>query len=341
MLSMDLRAAAGTAPEHVAVLPSDIETATRVREGDIRLVEPLPGAEAEPRMALVVRAYSGPVDVAEVLLAHTCVEMATPNDAVLEPDDTGLGHSLVVQTRLRGPVWQSQLTQPLGRLPQAHMAAIAQIYSLDGAPPKVRTGSRDPDSPEALRRFKDSERAALDALAGDCAHALIDDGAPWQLDPDLASPRMVLSCDDPELVATAVAHFLRTRRVAATAECLRLMQQSDALDCAAWQQVTGDYGLASEIVGRIESLMASKPHEFGDFSPDSPAPAPPLKMPPRIPAARDLMLHGERRLVTAPFLWQISGDHLLERACGGEEPHDNCYEVYLLAPRVACTSPLN
>ena len=38
-----------------------------------------------------------------------------------------------------------------------------------------------PDSPEALRRFKDSERAALDALdalAGDCAHALIDAGAP-------------------------------------------------------------------------------------------------------------------------------------------------------------------
>ena len=152
---------------------------------------------------------------------------------------------------------------------------------------------------------------------------------------------MVLGCDDPELVATAVAHFLRTRRVAATAECLQLMQQSDALDCAAWQQATGDDGLASEIVGRIESLMASKPHEYGDFSPDGPAPAPPLKMPPRIPAARDLMLHGERRLVTAPFLWQVSGDHLLERACGGEDPHDNCYEVYLLAPRVACTSPLD
>lgn len=77
-------------------------------------------------MALVVRAYSGPVDVAEVLLAHTCVEMATPSDAVLDPGYTGLGHSLVVQTRLRGPVWQSQLTQPLGRLPQTRMAAIAQ-----------------------------------------------------------------------------------------------------------------------------------------------------------------------------------------------------------------------
>ena len=201
---------------------------------------------------------AAPVDVAEVLLAHTCVEMATPNDAVLDPDDAGLGHSLVVQTRLRGPVWQPQLTQPLGRLPQTHMAAIAQVYSLDGTPPKVRTGSRDPDSPEALRRFKDSERAALDALAGDCAHALIDDGAPWQLDPDLASPRLVLSCDDPELVATAFAHFLRTRRVAATAEYLRLMQESDALDGAAWQQATGDDGLASEIVRRIGSLMASK-----------------------------------------------------------------------------------
>ena len=341
MLSMDLRAAAGTAPEHAAAPPSDIEAATGVREGDIRLVEPLPGAEADPRMALVMRAYSGPVDVAEVLLAHTCVEMATPNDAVLEPDDTGLPHSLVVQTRLRGPVWQPQLTQPLGRLPQAHMAAIAQIYSLDGTPPKVRTGPRDPDSPEALRRFKDSERAALDALAGDCAHALIDDGAPWQLDPDLASPRLVLSCDDPELVATAVAHFLRTRRVAATAEYLRLMQESDALDCAAWQQATGDDDLASEIVRRIESLMASKPHECGDSSPDGPAPAPPLKMPPRIPAARDLTLYGERRLITAPFLWQASGDHLLEQACGGEDPHDNCYEVYLLAPAVACASPLN
>ena len=152
---------------------------------------------------------------------------------------------------------------------------------------------------------------------------------------------MVLSCDDPELVATAFAHFLRTRRVAATAEYLRLMQESDALDGAAWQQATGDDDLASEIGRRIGSLMASKPHEYMDSSPDGPAQAPPLKMPPRIPAARDLTLYAERRLITAPFLWQVSGNHLLEQACGGEDPHDSCYEVYLLAPRVTCTSPLN
>ena len=55
-----------------------------VRVGDIWRVEAMPGWETEPRTAVVLRVHSGPVDFAQILLAHTCVEMATTDDAILE-----------------------------------------------------------------------------------------------------------------------------------------------------------------------------------------------------------------------------------------------------------------
>ena len=201
--------------------------ASPVREGDIWRVEAMPGWETVPRTAVVVRVHSGPVDCAEILLAHTCVEMATTDDAILEPDDTGLARQLVVQPFLRGSVWQMQLTQLLGRVPHRLIKGIGQLYSPERPPEAVRTGAQDPGSADARRHFEDSEREALQALYGDCADAMIDDGPPWQLDPDLASPTIVLRSDNPELVVTDLAHMLRTRRVAATAEYLQLMEESD------------------------------------------------------------------------------------------------------------------
>ena len=154
---------------------------------------------------------------------------------------------------------------------------------------------------------------------------------PWQLDPDLASPTIVLRSDNPELVVTDLAHMLRTRRTAATAEYLQLMEESDTLDAAAWREATRDGDLASEMVRRLESLMESAPHVYGAFSPDGPAEAPPLRMPPRIPGARDLTLYAERRLITAPFLW-VDSDQLLKQADDAQD--DDCFEVFVLAPSV-------
>ena len=305
--------------------------ASPVREGDIWRVEAMPGWETVPRTAVVVRVHSGPVDCAEILLAHTCVEMATTDDAILEPDDTGLAHQLVVQPFLRGSVWQMQLTQLLGRVPHRLMKGIGQLYSPERPPEAVRTGAPDPGSSDARRHFEDSEREALQALYGDCADAMLDDGPPWQLDPDLASPTIVLRSDNPELVVTDLAHMLRTRRVAATAEYLQLMEESDTVDIAAWRETTRDHDLAAEMVRRLESLMESAPHVYGAFNPDGPAEAPPLRMPPRILGARDLTLHAERRLITAPFLW-ADGDQLLKQADHAQD--DDCFEVFVIAPSV-------
>ena len=142
---------------------------------------------------------------------------------------------------------------------------------------------------------------------------------------------MVLRSDNSELLTLELAHMLRTRRTAATAEYLRLMEESDTLDAAAWREGTRDHNLASEMVRRLESLMESAPHVSGAFNPDGPAEAPPLRMPPRIPGARDLTLYAERRLITAPFLWADS-DQLLKQA--DEAQDDDCFEVFLLAPSV-------
>ena len=231
-------------------------------------------------------------------------------------------------------LWQMQLTQLLGRVPHRMMKGIGQLYSPERPPEAVRTGAPNPGSSDARRRFGDSEREALQALYGDCADAMLDDGAPWQLDPDLASPTIVLRSDNPELVVSDLAHMLRTRRIAATAEYLRLMEESDTLDAAAWREATSDHDLASEIVHRLESLIESAPHVYGAFNPDGPAEAPPLTMPPRIPGARDLTLHAERRLITAPFLW-ADGDQLLKQADDAQD--DQCFEVFVLAPSVDLT----
>ena len=327
---MSLQARPGFALDLVAARKR-ASGAAPIRKGDICRVEAMPGWETEPRIAVVMRTHSGPVDYAEILLAHPCVEMAGPNDAILDPDDTGLPHQLVVQPFVRGSVWQMQLTQLLSRVPQHLMKAIGQLYRPEGPPPEVRTGSPGPDSSDARRRFKDSERESLQTLYGDLVDAMLDDGAPWQLDPDLASPSMVLRSDNSELVVTELAHMLRTRPVAATAEYLRLMEESDTLDVAAWREATRDRDLASEMVRRLGSLMESAPHVYGAFTPDGPAEAPPLRMPPRIPGSRDLTLYAERRLITAPFLWADS-DQLLKQA--DEAQDDQCFEVFMLAKSV-------
>ena len=294
----------------------------------------MPGWETEPRIAVVMRTRSGPVDLAEILLAHLREEMAGPNDALIDPDDTGLPHQLAVQPFVLGSAWQMQLTQLLGGVPQHLMRGIGQLYRPEGPPSEVRTGSPDPDSFDARRRFKDSESESLQALYGDLVDAMLDDGAPWQLDPDLASPSMVLRFDNSELLTLELAHMLRTRRIAATAEYLRLMEESDTLDVAAWREATRDHDLASEMVRRLECLMESVPHAYGAFNPDGPAEAPPLTMPPRIPGARDLTLHAERRLITAPFLWADS-DQLLKQADDAQD--DQCFEVFVLAKSVEMT----
>ena len=327
---MSLQSVERVVRDHVGPPECAPGTAT-VRVGDIWRVEAMPGWETQPRAAVVLRVHSGPVDFAQILLAHTCVEMATTDDAILEPDDTGLAHQLVVQPFLRGSVWQMQLTQLLGRVPHRLMKGIGQLYSPERPPEAVRTGAPDPGSSDARRRFEDSEREALQALYGDCADAMLDDGPPWQLDPDLASPTIVRRSDNPELVVTDLAHMLRTRRIAATAEYLRLMEESDTRDAAAWRETTRDHDLASEMVRRLESLMESAPHVYGAFNPDGPAEAPPLTMPPRIPGARDLTLHAERRLITTPFLW-VDSDQLLKQADDAQD--DDCFEVFVIAPSV-------
>ena len=103
------------------------------------------------------------------------------------------------------------------------------------------------------------------------------------------------------------------------------------------QQATRHHDLASEMVRRLESLMESAPHVYGAFNPDGPAEAPPLRMPPRIPGARDLTLYAERRLITAPFLW-IDSDQLLKQADDAQD--DDCFEVFVLAPKRRA-GPLN
>ena len=312
-----------------------------VRRGDIRQVEAAAGTEAEPRTALVVGVTHSDPDYAGIMLAHRCTEMATPNDAILPPSDTGLPYELVVQTRLPGTVWQSQMTPLLGRLPHALLSDIGRLDSPRRPPPPgIRTGSRETDSPGERRRFKESERQALRDLVGDCTDALIDDGAPWQLDTGLVSPAMVAKSLSPEAAIAEVAHILRTRQIALTPEDVRRLNGSGALDTARWRQTTPDQELASQVVDSLKALIDSARHQPAEPVTSGRATPPTVPMPPRARGAGQLVLGANRRLITAPFLWEDDGRRLWEQAAASDTAEDQCFEVFMLAMTTDWKAPV-
>ena len=301
-----------TASHERSSFPLSSAEAKPIRKGDIRRVKALLGLEAQPRIALIVRATDLNHDYAEIMLTHQRVKMATPDDVILNVDDPQFPHGLVVQTRLRGAVWNLQFTELLGHLSRSQMTSVACITSSRmPQPADVTTGRPILRSTDERIAFQKNELQALWNLTGDCADAMLDEDTPWRVDTDLLSPALLERSHTPELILTEIMHILRTRQVIATFDDLRALAESGAFDTSSWQKTSYGHGLASQIATGTKLLMEHALQDTSDTDGQDPTTRLSCVLTHRIPDARTLSLKPHSRLVTAPFLWTNSGDLLL------------------------------
>lgn len=101
--------------------------------------------------------------------------------------------------------------------------------------------------------FKESEGAALRALAADCTEALLDRGLAWEVNPGLLQPELLDLAHDPELLLIELLHWAQTRRLSLTDNDLELLLAAGALDVDGWSQFS-DLG-ADLLMGLQEVLL--------------------------------------------------------------------------------------
>ena len=235
---------------------------TRVSQGDLRAIESLAHRPTDHRIGLVLRVDSAD-DFAEVLLVHAAPELATDRDVILPSNVTSAPYDAVVQTDLRGAVWILQLGRRVGHLAEM---ALAAVNATDNSPkagelptaPAARMAELHMGIPLAgpLDRrwsFKESEGAALRALAADCTEALLDQGLAWKVNPGLLQPELLDLADDPELLLIELLHWAQTRRLSLTDDDLELLLAVGALEPDTWLQLS-DLG-ADLLAGFQEVLL--------------------------------------------------------------------------------------
>ena len=219
---------------------------SRIRTGDIRRVESLVGLQAEPRAALIVRTFGEQHDSSEIMLVHEQIDMATPDDVILDLSDSSFADAFVVQTRIRGRVWNLQVGELLGRLTPTQMETVVSAASSRPSSHMEEVGGNLlPSSGDDIRKFQESELVALFQLTGDYTDALLDDGQPWRIDPGLVSPKLLEGADSPAVILTELMHILRTRQVVATVDDLNSFSTASIQISPGWRHRTAK--LASQI----------------------------------------------------------------------------------------------
>ncbi|MEM9655382.1 MAG: hypothetical protein AAGA65_25040 [Actinomycetota bacterium] len=257
-----------------ARLPETLDLAlpSRVCEGDLRVVEALAHSPTDRRVGVVLRVDSAN-DFAEVLLVHAYPELATDRDVILPADVTSAPYDAVVQTDLRAAVWSLQLGKRIGHLAELELAAVKAIgngpsaVELDASPtarmPQLHSGNPLAGPLDRRWSFKESEGAALRALAADCTEALLDQELAWEVNPGLLRPDLLDLADDPELLVIELLHWVQTRRLSLTDDDLELLLGAGALELDAWLQLS-DLGADlligfQEILLRVATGVTSKP----------------------------------------------------------------------------------
>ena len=235
---------------------------TRVYEGDLRVIESLAHRPADRRIGLVRRV--DPVgEFAEVLLVHAAPELATDRDVVLPSDVSSAPYDAVVQTDLRGAVWILQLGKRFGRLAAPALAAVMAADDITEAgelpmapaarPAELHTGIPLAGPLDRRWSFKESEGAALRALAADCTEALLDQELDWEVNPGLLQPELLDLADDPELLLIELLHWAQTRRLSLAHDDLERLLAAGALDLDTWLEFS-DLG-ADLLMGLQEVLL--------------------------------------------------------------------------------------
>lgn len=249
------RDAARTPEAHGSVVP------TRVLEGDLRVIESLPHRPTDHRIGLVLRVNSAD-EFAEVLLVHATPELATDRDIILPSEVTSAPYDAVVQTDLRGAVWTLQIGGRVGRLSELALAAAKAtdnspmagdfLAALSTQMPELPTGIPLAGPLDRRWSFKESEGAALRALATDCTETLLDQGIVWEVNPGLLKLELLDLADDPELLLIELMHWAQTRSLSLTDDDLEQLRAAGALDVDTWLQFSD---LGADLLMGLEQVL--------------------------------------------------------------------------------------
>ena len=285
------------------------------RKGDIRRIEGLLGLQAQPQLALIVRAADSGHGYAEIMLVHERVEMATLDDIVLHPDSEQFPNGLVVQKPLRGAVWNLQFSTFLSRLSPEHMADVGGAILPEGSVVADPTTDPSPtDESDRWNEFHESQLQALWDLTGDCTDAILDDDMlPWRVDTGLLSRDLLSNHPHPEFILTEVMHILHTRALTATIDDSQDLAEYGSLQPSTWSRTDFGSNLASQIATGARQVVDCSFRDAAYYADQLARGVEVFSVPHRIPEARELTVIPPTRLVTAPFLWTDDGHELLNQ----------------------------
>lgn len=169
-----------------APLPSEDlrqEAPAEVLPGDICVAVPFEQPGSPGRLFLVTASADG---WCEGMLAGAETELATEVDALVSPQDSGLGYKIAVHSRFQGPIWVTQVLRRIGAVESTVLDDIEKLAWTDDAQVTVTIGDLlqpegiDPRYP-ALRGMS----AEFDVLTEHCRRHRYDLAQPI-LDPVLA-----------------------------------------------------------------------------------------------------------------------------------------------------------
>ena len=233
----------------------------QVFEGDLRVIRSLSHRPTDRRIGLVLRVDSAN-EFAEILLVHTAPELATDRDVIIPSNETSAPYDAVVQTDLRGVVWTTQLDKRVGHLAELALASVKAVdnssmageHPMISAAPMAELHTGIPLAGPLDRRwsFKESEGAALRALASDCTDALLDQGLTWEVNSGLLQPELLDLANDPELLLIELLHWEQTRHLSLTDDDLDLLLASGALELDTWLQLSD---LGADLLMGLQELF--------------------------------------------------------------------------------------
>jgi hypothetical protein len=201
------------------------------------------------------------------MLVHTSPELACDIDFVVAPSDSFAPYEIVVETDLRGVVWSWQIAKAAGRLDSRFLdeleTATAGHLSNEVSPSPLRTAPRLAGPADSRWAFKKDEGEFLRRLTADATEALLDDGAPWVVDPGLLRPELLDIADDPEALVSELIHWVQTRSMSISAEDIDHLLELGALNVDAWSAI-GDLGTdvwtaLQELIERAATTELSGP----------------------------------------------------------------------------------
>jgi hypothetical protein len=150
--------------------------------GELRIMEPIEGGPAEPRLVCVL-GVDQDEGMAEVALVSNETELATDRDLEVPTGASGLPFDLLVQADRVARVWLIRLGGAAGRLADDMIEDLLRAAAGEGS---VSVESalpvQGPADPRSV--FKEQEQAALDALVGESnEHFGRHERAPVVVDP--------------------------------------------------------------------------------------------------------------------------------------------------------------